>query len=335
MTSLVVALMMSVAAPVPKDGQADDEFRKKVDTARDKAIKFLKEKQGKDGSWENRTIVTFAGLQGGETALVTLGLLEAGVPTNDPAIVKAVDYLLKLQPEKTYVVSLQSQVLARVDAKKYAKEIQVNADWLMSKAIIRKDKKLEGWSYPINKIADNSNTHFAVMGLHAAAQAGAKVDAEIWPKIRTYFANTQLQDGGWTYHNAGDYTISHCMSIGALACMKVAVNHDENVKWPDAAFEKGMNALLEGKLGKFGDGKSWFVSWMMTAELGRALNATEFKFGKLEKAWYRDGAEEMLKQQQDDGSFKSDEKRGSFDKGQPVISTACALYFLGPPAKKK
>lgn len=329
MTSLMVALAVAVAAAVPKDGKADEEFRAKVNTARDKAVKFLKEKQDKKGSWES-AVPSLATFEGGITALVALSLLEAGVPADDPTITKAVKYLLTVELKRTYVVSLHTQVLARVDAKKYAKEIQANADWLMKKAIT-KGGTLQGWSYPANAIADNSNTHFAVMGLHAAAQAGAKVDAEIWKKIREYFADTQHENGGWVYHNFGDRRATQSMTTAGLLALAVAAKYDKKATGPDPAFEKGMKALFEGKLD---DGKSPGYLLFTQAELGQTLGTTEFKIGKMTKSWYRDGAEELLKEQQEDGSFKFGEKK-IIDAGQPVIATAFRLYFLGSgPAKK-
>ncbi len=333
MTSLLVSLALAVAAPVPMpmDDKADKELREKVDAARAKAVKYLKGRQDKEGSWEGLVLGSLTGMKGGQTALATLALLEAGVPANDPVIAKAVEFLLPLEPDKTYVVSLQTQVLARADAKKYAKQIQANADWLMEKAIM-KDKKLQGWSYPANNIADNSNTHFAIMGLHAAAQAGAKVDPDIWKQIRDYFADTQQKDGGWTYHNAGAANVSHSMTVVGLLGLAVAVKYDKGAKGPDPAFEKGMALLLGGSLDQ--EGKSHFVVWMSVAELGRALGTTEFKSGKMAKAWYREGAEKLLKTQQEDGSLRFTGERGGIDKDHPVITTACGLYFLGPPGKK-
>ena len=324
MTPLLVSLALAVAAPVPKDDAADKALRDKVDSARAKAVKYLRDQQGKDGSWEGAVLGSIAGLTGGTTALATLALLEAGVPVNDPTVAKAVEFLLPLKPEKTYVVSLQTQVLARVDAKKYAKEIQANADWLLEKVIV-KDKKLQGWSYPGNDIADNSNTHFAIMGLHAAAKAGAKVDPDIWRKVRDHFADTQMKDGGWRYTDRGSDT-SHSMTVVGLLGLAVATKYDKDAKGPDPAFEKGMKALLGDK---FGDGKSMFVAWMTTAELGRALGTTEFTSGKLGKAWYREGAEKLLRTQQEDGSLKTDKAIDNL----PVISTACGLFFFGPPRK--
>jgi hypothetical protein len=253
------------------------------------------------------------------------------VPANDPAVAKAVDYLLALKPDKTYVMSLHTQVLARVDAKKYAKELQANADWLMGK-VITKNGTLQGWPYPGNQIADNSNTHFAVMGLHAAAQAGAKVDAEIWKKLRDYYTDTQQKNGGWTYHNVGDTKTTSSMTTAALLALTIAVKYDKLAKEPDPAFKKGMAALLDGISG---EGKSAAYELFTTAELGRALGTTEFKSGKMAKAWYREGVEKLVKGQQEDGSLKyGDPERGGIDRNQPVYATACGLYFLGPPAKK-
>jgi hypothetical protein len=328
MTALVLLAATAIAAPVPKDGKADEEFAKKVNTARENAVRFLKEKQQKDGSWEGGALKTLAGMDGGQTALATLALLEAGVPANDPAVAKAVEYLVKLDAKRTYVASLTIQVLARTKEAKHLPHIQSFADWLMKEAIM-KGKKLEGWSYPGNTITDGSNTHFAVMGLHAAAQAGAKVDAEVWKQVREMYAETQQRDGGWVYHGLGDAKPTYSMTAAALLGLTVAGKYDKNAMGPDPAFEKGMALLLGGKLA---GSKSEAYNWLTTAELGRALGSTEFKSGKLTKAWYREGAEKLVKDQQRDGSWKAGEK--GLDSNHPVISTACGLYFLSSVKKK-
>jgi hypothetical protein len=323
----VFALALAVAAD-----KADKELREQVDAARTKAIKYLKANQGRDGDWEAFPVNVIGGQKGGPTALAALALLEAGVPATDPVVAKAVDYLAALKPERTYVVGLQTQVLARADPKKYAKEIQANVDWLLEKAIYKGDT-LTGWSYPMNAIADNSNTHFAVMGLHAAARAGAKVDPDIWKKIRAFYADTQNNNGGWPYASVGDLPTSHSMSVVGLLGLAVAAKYDKQAQGPGPAFDKGMRALLDGKLGTFGDGKSGFYSWMATAELGRELGSREFKSGKLTKAWYREGAAQIVKGQQEDGALKYTGDRLMIDSKLPLITTAFGLYVLGPPEK--
>ena len=100
-----------------------------------------------------------------------------------------------------------------------------------------------------------------------------------------------------------------------------------NAKPSEEAFDKGMAALLKMS----GGSKSEGYERMATAELGRALGVTEFKVGKAARAWYREGAERLIREQNQDGSLTG--KSGGID-GSPILSTAFGLYFLGPPAKK-
>jgi Prenyltransferase and squalene oxidase repeat len=328
MIAFIMSVALSIAAPVPKE--ADEQFEKSVNAAREKAIEFLKKQQDKDGSWEGVVLNLLADMEGGTTALATLSLLEAGVPANDPAVAKAVAYLVKLEPKKTYVVSLQTQVLCRVDAKKHAKQIQTNADWLIENAIGLQKGELAGWSYPGNQIADNSNTHFAVVGLHAAAQAGAKIDAKVWEQIRDYYIRTQLNGGGWAYYNGAQFggKASNSMTACALLGLTIAAKYDKNAKGPYPAYEKGLKLLVPWKDDST---KSKVYSLMVAAELGRLRGVTEFKVGDKTWAWYRDGAEKLVKVQKEDGSLV-------FDSGidaNPVLATAHGLYFLGPPPAKK
>lgn len=330
MTSLLASLVLTAAAPVPKE-RSEAEFLRTVDVARTQAVRFLKEKQDADGGWESLAPPYLTDTKGRTSALVALSLLEAGVPANDPAVAKAVEYLLAFKPEKTDIVGLQTRVLARVDAKKYAKQIQANADWLVENAIT-KDKKLRGWSCPEGKLATNSKTLFAVTGLHAAAQAGAKVDAGIWPQVREYIVDLQYAEGGWGYGGFASPESTHGPTLNGLLALTIAAKYDTRAKFPNAAFEQGMALVLSGRLGELGDGRWSFDAWMATAELGRALGSNEFRSGKRAKAWYHDGAEKLLKEQQFDGSWKSG--AAGIDGKAPVIATASGLYFLGPPPKK-
>jgi hypothetical protein len=322
MTEFMLCAML-VGAPVPKE--ADERFEKSVNAAREKAIEFLRKNQNKDGNWEDVVPQFLAGMEGGVTALATLGLLEAGVPPDDAAITKAVDYLLKLAPSKTYIVSLQTQVLARVDAKKHAKHIQDNADWLLAKAIKTGDK-LDGWSYPTNQIPDASNTHFAVMGLHAAAQAGAKIDAKVWDEVREHYINTR-KNKGWTYYEKADPIASSSMTLCGVLGLSVAAKYDKNAKKPDPDVEKGMALALENWEPSR---KSEAYRLFVMAELGRVLDVKDFKSGNNTRTWYREGAEKLIKAQNEDGALPV--ATTSID-GHAVISTAFGLYFLGPPKK--
>src|SRR5579884_2716110 len=122
--AVLLTAVLATTAPVPQE--ADAKFAKDVAAAREKAIEFLRKQQSPQGNWEGIAPNFLADMDGGSTAMVTLALLEARVPPDDPAIKKAVEYLAKLPPKKTYVVSLTTQVLARVDPEKYGKQIQQN-----------------------------------------------------------------------------------------------------------------------------------------------------------------------------------------------------------------
>ena len=312
-------------APVPKD--LDAQFLKDVAGARARAIGFLRTQQTPDGTWESGTLKYLADMDGGSTALVVLAMLEAGVPTNDPAVAKAVEYLVKLPPRKTYVVSLQTQALAKADPKKHANLIQKNVDWLIDKAIGLKAGSLDGWSYPGGQIGDGSNTHFAVMALHAAARAGAKVDDSVWVAIRDHYVRNQ-KNGGWTYQNVNfDTSISGSMTVAALAGLAVAAKHEKTPNAGKEAFEKGMTKLLE--MPDPGTKCTGYL-WMTLAELGRASETTTFKSKGKELAWYREGATKRVADQQPDGSWVG----GVGIDSMKVMSTAFGLYFLGPPANK-
>jgi hypothetical protein len=324
MTAASVVLLAALSPSPPP--QPAGPAQKDIQAAREKAIDYLKKQQNPQGTWEGTALNLLADMEGGMTALVTLSLLEAGVAPDDPAAQKAIAYLAALPPRKTYVVGLQIQALAKADRMKHAATIQKLADWLVGKAI-RQGGQLGGWSYPGNSIPDGSNTHFAVAGLHAAAEAGAKVDGKLWVEIRDFYVRTR-KDGGWTYHDTNfDKNPSRSMTAAALLGLNLAARHTKDADAGKDAFEKGMASFLPG--GLMG-GKSEGYMLMTTAELGRAIGKPTLASGKKELAWYREGAERLIKIQQADGSFSV----GRGIDGQPVLMTAFGLYFLGPPEKK-
>lgn len=328
MFALLIGASFAVAAPVPKiDEAAEKALRAKVDAARPKMVKFLKDSVGKDGTWEDSVRDHSTGFKGGITALVVFALLDAGVPPDDKVFEKALPFLAKLERERTYCVSLATQALARADAKKYAKDIQANADWLFKCAVTTGDT-FRGWSYstPNGQHWDNSNTHFALAGLHAARNAGAKVDAKLWGKVRDLYARAQNRNGGWCYANDAPESSASMTACGALA-LALAVQHDKPTD-PDPALAKALALLVKNSLDDRKI-KSIGCSLFTHAELGRALGSAEFKHEKQSRAWYREGAERVFKAQAEDGSVKLEKGLGT----GPVTDTAFALFALGPPVR--
>ena len=131
----------------------------------------------------------------------------------------------RIAPNKTYVVGLCNLVFAEARDPKDVPRIQKNADWLIDNALGWKGTgKIEGWSYPQNKMADNSNTQYALLGLYAAKQAGAKIPDNVWKAIQDYYTRYQATDGTsgyWTYYNErGPGSIS--MTVAGVCGLLIA-----------------------------------------------------------------------------------------------------------------
>ncbi len=328
---LAVSLVVAVAAPVPPD-----PIEKQVTPVREKAAGFLLRAGGSEGRWDRPLLNALGGMDGGVDALATLALLEVGVPAGEPAVAAALARFDKAEPVRTYVVALRTAALAKADAKKYAATIQRNADWLV-KAASRRDDRLTGWSYPFapNQGTDGSNTQYAVLGLSAAADAGAKVDPKVWVEVRELYVRAK-RAGGWSYaldppRDPGTKT----MTAGALCGLLLA---DRHLKMPDdkasAALKEGtavwltMYAETPADWSKRGPGsKSAFYEWYGTARLGR-LGAKLDRPDGTAINWYRDGAAWLLNNQAADGSWV-----GKDLDNNPVLATSFALLFLGPPRK--
>ncbi len=348
--SLVLVASVPKAAcyadPVPvAQDTTDAELVTKVKDAIDKGVRYLKKNQSKGGDWEGLVLGQIAGLKGGVTSLATLALLNAGVPPTDTSVAKALDYLRKLEPDKTYVVALQTMVLAEAHNKADLPRIQKNVEWFKQKAIYR-GGKLEGWSYPSNAIADNSNTQYALLGLYAAKTAGVKVEDKLWNEVQDYYTRTQHPDklnkraGFWTYHNHGDTSPSFTMTVGG-ACGLLIANMGLNTSQQQLNDATGIAAkcgeyaendpLAKGMFWiglqfNFMEGKSYFYNYYGLERLGR-LSGQRF-IGDVD--WYRNGCKRLVKMQEADGSFlvRAVERKTSIDAGQPIITTSFALLFL-------
>lgn len=193
----------------------------------EKGVKYLKDTAvKKGGNWEDGIILPAAGLEGGPTALAVLALLNSGEKVDSPAVKGGLDYLRKLNPVKTYVVALQtmamSEALLASRDKKDLPRIAKNVEWLEKNAI-RRNGKLDGWSYPGNDVADNSNTQYALLGLYAAKVAGVKIDDQLWKEVQDYYTRTQKLDpanakaGFWMYDNRSfPLAASFTMSVGGV-----------------------------------------------------------------------------------------------------------------------
>ncbi|RPI62084.1 MAG: hypothetical protein EHM48_04660, partial [Planctomycetaceae bacterium] len=135
----------------------------------------------------------------GTLALEVLALINAGVPVDDPIVKAGLETIASLPNDYTYVIALKIQALAAADPKKYSKEIEAAAKWL-----IENQSETGMWTYNTRRGGrigggDNSNTQFALLGLHEAAKCGVNIPKEVWERSRVYFTKSQCTDGGWAY----------------------------------------------------------------------------------------------------------------------------------------
>jgi hypothetical protein len=355
--SFGLAFLLLLTQAIPSQAQApqkhEEELVEKVRKSINLGVQFLIDQQHKrEGNWENANVLInfLAEMQGGQTALVTLALLNSGVKPDDPVLVRPLEYLRSLPPKKTYVVALQNLVFAEARQKKDLKQIEVNAHWLIENALGNWNGvgQLRGWSYPGNGYPDNSNTQYALLGLYAAKQAGIKIEDKIWLAIQDYYIRTQIEEtptlGKWLYYlhlppgeNNKD---SISMTVAGVCGLIIAgMGLDESEQRLDPAtgvaascgfyssnteMAKGMNWI--GAHFSFESPKSTFYNVYGIERLGR-LSGQRF-IDKYD--WYRQGCEKLIGMQLLGGPDKGAilVQDGKTIDSVPILTTSFALLFL-------
>ncbi|MFW5840575.1 MAG: DUF4159 domain-containing protein [Planctomycetota bacterium] len=307
-----------------------------VQNAVRKAVANLRNSQAGDGTWKR-----YGSYEGGNTALAALALINAGISPNDPAVAKAVAAVAKTEDKYTYVVSLKCQLLAAADpeGKKYRPQLQKAVNWLAANQLAN-----GMWTYrqqQNNRFAgrgDNSNTQFALLGLHEAAKAGALVPPKLWRLSRIHFTNTQLKDGGWTYHyqQGRNARMANVPSYGSMTAAGVASLYIcgqrlhvtgpktlVNGAWPSCGryrhnvpIAKGLEWLTDNFAVRENPGRrtGWLHYYLYALERVGMISGQQ-TFGRHD--WYRKGAAFLVDTQDKDGSW-----------GRMGYDTAFGLLFL-------
>jgi Domain of unknown function (DUF4159) len=356
---VLLALVFPLLIPAPP-ARAEEPLVQKVRASLNEGIKFLKSQQKDQGrrtwNWENDTLTVLQ--PGGSSCLAMLALLTAGVPVDDPVVKNGLPYIRELEPKHTYVVGLQTMVLAEAGDVKDLNKIERNVDWLLNAAVTRGKRladggKLEGWSYSSGggNRPDNSNTQYALLGLWAGRQAGARIPQAAWESIHNFYKDTQTQPtrdarglemAGWNYvsgnrDNKGTLTMTAAGVSGLyiaaqeLSDNKQELNEETGVAakcavYPDDdALARGMRWLAQEF--RFSNPPHTFYNVYGIERVGR-LSGHRF-IG--DHDWYREGCELLTGAresaglaQKSNGEWKIDTAIDSF----PVISTSFALLFL-------
>lgn len=326
---LLAAFLFLLAASFSSlRSQTADQVNRSIDNG----IAYLKSRQLANGSWLEEPTYP-----GGVTALVTLTLLSCDVPPDSPVIQRALDYMRRINPSDTYVVSLMAMAFAEAQPKQEFPRIQRFGQWLMESRLPN-----GRWTYgpgPKQRIGfgDNSNSQFAMLGLQAASQAGVSIPDKFWAGSRDYWVSDQSNVGSWGYMNPNASTGSMtCAGISSLIIANRAMNdvRSENfggrkIRCAGLKTDRNVEAGIDWLGRNFtvranpGGAQEWYYYYLYGMERAGRLSGRRF-FGQHD--WYRAGVRVLTAPspfaQQPDGSW-------SGQQGVPQLYNTCfALLFL-------
>jgi hypothetical protein len=340
--TMAAVLLASSVGPVPAADRDAPPDPGQIRLAINKARGWLLSQQRQDGSWEcaMRTEDTRVGA----TALVTLALLNAGVPTKDPAMQRTLGWLRRQTPGETYSVSLQTMVLAMVATGADRVLLERNVKWL-ELAQISEGPGTGSWSYGTGRgTGDNSNSQFALLALHEADRAGVKVKQEVWNRAHRYWVACGNDDGSWGYQMNldgrneinGSRAPSGSMTCAGIASVWITSERVENPAARAAGeavrccggggsprpLEKGIDWLARNftVTQNPASGQTWHYYYLYGLERVGRFTARRY-IG--DHDWFLEGSKLFLAMQ--------DPVTGSFRPGRiedPVVATSFALLFL-------
>lgn len=249
---------------------------------------------------------------GGTTCLVMLSLLSCDIPIEDhERMSRGLEYVRRLEPKQTYVVALQTMVLAEASPVRDKAIILRNAKWLMRGRLTN-----GGWSYggANDRSSDNSNAQYALLGLYAAAQAGADIPPNFWDQCRHYWVNAQSPIGSWGYGSregsTGSMTVAGISSLiiagRELSSVKPGMYKGRPVRCAGARDDPNLQRALAWVGQQFtvrtnpGGQQFWLFYYLYGLERAGRLTGRRF-FS--DHDWYRAGARFLVEQQRADGSW--------------------------------
>lgn len=180
---------------------------------------------------------TLAKKNGAAKSFAYLTLFKAGEPAESPLMQEAVKHVrdkitdgsYSNAREHIYEAAIDITLLADLDGEKYKPDIQIIATY-----ILERQNEAGWWTYPppftkngcIN--GDVSITHYACLGLWAAARAGIPIDAKVWTGVLNWKAGCHNSDGGYTYWPGTAVGVSNGnsslnMTVNSVGTMYIAM----------------------------------------------------------------------------------------------------------------
>ncbi|MCB9915078.1 MAG: hypothetical protein H6828_08005 [Planctomycetes bacterium] len=170
----LLAVLVLGRAPAAAQDREVGRLQPAIDAAIDGGVAHLLRTQLRDGSWEHVTDQ----YRNGSTALCALALLKSGVPREHAALQRALGFLQRELPQRTYSAGVELLLLAALDDPAYAERARAIAELLVD---WEHDGERGAWAYPHGR-ADLSNTQLAALGLWSAWKLGVKPDRNLWKR---------------------------------------------------------------------------------------------------------------------------------------------------------
>ncbi|MEO0481918.1 MAG: hypothetical protein AAF196_20830 [Planctomycetota bacterium] len=299
-----------------------DPLQARIDYAIDRAVENVSGLQTTDGDFPPDQTGDY-GYRNGWTALCGLALLHSGVPAEDPRILKALEFLREQPPEHTYSASVQLLLLLELHNSEYDEWAREVADLLLS----FEHRKRGQWGYPDFR-ADLSNTQFAFLALFAAHEHGIEIDSRIWKRTaltileryRPRAEEVEVLDErgrtrevdirGFSYRERLQATPS--MTAAGICVLDIARRLDESLTDRRYELSEGIDLALAWLRHRYHSAVDHYTLYSIE-RIGALLGFRTIG----EQDWYREGAERLVKEQQDSGAF-----------GYHLQNTCFSLLFL-------
>ncbi|MBN2489761.1 MAG: terpene cyclase/mutase family protein [Planctomycetes bacterium] len=185
---LVYRFSASGGLELPEDRTEREDaakLRAAVDRAIDRGVRYLLDRQLRDGSWD----YVEERYPSGQTALCVYALLKSGLPPGHPAVRRGLLYMADTPPASTYTVACHLMALGATHDDAHLLRMKQLLDALLTW------QSSGSWGYPLLAAegssrrttglgrSDLSNTQFAALGLRAAWLRGIEVPARVWARL--------------------------------------------------------------------------------------------------------------------------------------------------------
>ena len=172
-----------------------------------------------------------------------------------------------------------------------------------------------GWRYePVKSDADLSITVCQIMGLRGARDAGIDVSDEVRKKCIDYVKRSQNDNGSFRYTLRGGHTTMAMTAAGVTSLYSAGIYEGENV-------EKALKRLMASKPRSSRGGHFFYTHYY-------AVQAMWHAGGEHWNAWYPAIRDVLLKDQADDGSWRSSEAGPQFGAAMASIILQMPLNYV-------